>query len=114
MSPGSSRVALHQVAAHASPFAVGTVARCRPELVRVATGSYLAWIAGIAQLVEHNLAKVGVAGSSPVSRSLRTAEGRRRTTGNAEGGRQVMQRAGRRFAGLPAAIPTLPSALRRL
>ena len=25
-------------------------------------------IAGIAQLVEHNLAKVGVAGSSPVSR----------------------------------------------
>ena len=26
--------------------------------------------AGIAQLVEHNLAKVGVAGSSPVSRSL--------------------------------------------
>ena len=28
-------------------------------------------IAGIAQLVEHNLAKVGVAGSSPVSRSYR-------------------------------------------
>jgi hypothetical protein len=27
--------------------------------------------AGIAQLVEHNLAKVGVAGSSPVSRSPR-------------------------------------------
>src|SRR6476620_8258058 len=27
------------------------------------------WYAGIAQLVEHNLAKVGVAGSSPVSRS---------------------------------------------
>ena len=27
--------------------------------------------AGIAQLVEHNLAKVGVAGSSPVSRSQR-------------------------------------------
>ena len=26
--------------------------------------------AGIAQLVEHNLAKVGVAGSSPVSRSI--------------------------------------------
>ena len=26
------------------------------------------WFAGIAQLVEHNLAKVGVAGSSPVSR----------------------------------------------
>ena len=28
--------------------------------------------AGIAQLVEHNLAKVGVAGSSPVSRSGET------------------------------------------
>ena len=27
-------------------------------------------VAGIAQLVEHNLAKVGVAGSSPVSRSF--------------------------------------------
>ena len=33
--------------------------------------------AGIAQLVEHNLAKVGVAGSSPVSRSrVRRREGR--------------------------------------
>ena len=34
-------------------------------------------VAGIAQLVEHNLAKVGVAGSSPVSRSgvaLRAAQ----------------------------------------
>ena len=30
---------------------------------------WLPAIAGIAQLVEHNLAKVGVAGSSPVSRS---------------------------------------------
>src|SRR5882757_9026579 len=29
--------------------------------------------AGIAQLVEHNLAKVGVAGSSPVSRSPKAA-----------------------------------------
>ena len=29
----------------------------------------LGCVAGIAQLVEHNLAKVGVAGSSPVSRS---------------------------------------------
>ena len=29
------------------------------------------WLfAGIAQLVEHNLAKVGVAGSNPVSRSI--------------------------------------------
>ena len=33
--------------------------------------------AGIAQLVEHNLAKVGVAGSSPVSRSeLQVWDGR--------------------------------------
>src|SRR5437868_8714926 len=31
---------------------------------------YFRGLAGIAQLVEHNLAKVGVAGSSPVSRSL--------------------------------------------
>ncbi len=31
--------------------------------------------AGIAQLVEHNLAKVGVAGSSPVSRFGRGLEG---------------------------------------
>ena len=30
---------------------------------------YISRRAGIAQLVEHNLAKVGVAGSSPVSRS---------------------------------------------
>ena len=30
--------------------------------------------ARIAQLVEHNLAKVGVAGSNPVSRSLERAE----------------------------------------
>ena len=33
-------------------------------------------VAGIAQLVEHNLAKVGVAGSSPVSRSGRRAAAR--------------------------------------
>jgi hypothetical protein len=32
--------------------------------------SALVVVAGIAQLVEHNLAKVGVAGSSPVSRSV--------------------------------------------
>jgi hypothetical protein len=30
--------------------------------------------AGIAQLVEHNLAKVGVAGSNPVSRSIKCSE----------------------------------------
>ena len=30
--------------------------------------------AGIAQLVEHDLAKVGVAGSSPVSRSVKKRE----------------------------------------
>ncbi len=28
--------------------------------------------AGVAQLVEHNLAKVGVAGSNPVARSIKT------------------------------------------
>ena len=28
-------------------------------------------IAGVAQLVEHNLAKVGVAGSNPVARSIK-------------------------------------------
>ena len=28
-------------------------------------------IAGVAQLVEHNLAKVGVAGSNPVARSMK-------------------------------------------
>ena len=38
------------------------------DLVGYAFSSLLAH-AGIAQLVEHNLAKVGVAGSSPVSRS---------------------------------------------
>ena len=31
-------------------------------------GKFL-FVAGVAQLVEHNLAKVGVAGSNPVSRS---------------------------------------------
>ena len=36
---------------------------------------YIALHAGIAQLVEHNLAKVGVAGSSPVSRSLHIESG---------------------------------------
>ena len=43
------------------------------------SGFYLQFVAGIAQLVEHNLAKVGVAGSSPVSRSLKTADDGRRT-----------------------------------
>ena len=42
------------------------------EGVDVATG-----VAGIAQLVEHHLAKVGVAGSSPVSRFSRNGEARR-------------------------------------
>ena len=36
---------------------------------------HLATHAGIAQLVEHNLAKVGVAGSSPVSRSPMATRG---------------------------------------
>ena len=35
------------------------------------TDGFAGIFAGIAQLVEHNLAKVGVAGSSPVSRSER-------------------------------------------
>ena len=35
---------------------------------------YYSWHAGIAQLVEHNLAKVGVASSSLVSRSSRNKE----------------------------------------
>jgi hypothetical protein len=38
-------------------------------LQRAAASGYIPRHAGIAQLVEHNLAKVGVAGSSPVSRS---------------------------------------------
>jgi hypothetical protein len=38
-------------------------------LVAIGWGAYTHAYAGIAQLVEHNLAKVGVAGSSPVSRS---------------------------------------------
>src|SRR5437764_1341986 len=38
---------------------------------------YSAHDAGIAQLVEHNLAKVGVAGSSPVSRSRNGTRERR-------------------------------------
>ena len=31
-------------------------------------------IAGVAQLVEHNLAKVGVAGSNPVARSINSRQ----------------------------------------
>jgi hypothetical protein len=31
-------------------------------------------IAGVAQLVEHNLAKVGVAGSNPVARSIKQSK----------------------------------------
>ena len=43
-------------------------------------GLYIERHAGIAQLVEHNLAKVGVAGSSPVSRSgARKGSGRGRS-----------------------------------
>ena len=39
------------------------------QLRRAGPISKIRPLAGIAQLVEHNLAKVGVAGSSPVSRS---------------------------------------------
>jgi hypothetical protein len=43
----------------------------RDKLILIAIGSWSKdrQHAGIAQLVEHDLAKVGVAGSSPVSRS---------------------------------------------
>ena len=44
--------------------------------------------AGIAQLVEHNLAKVGVAGSSPVSRSERPEAQRHGRTDARPGGRR--------------------------
>ena len=42
----------------------------RPELQRSKQRLYLRPQARVAQLVEHDLAKVGVAGSSPVFRSL--------------------------------------------
>ena len=46
------------------------VQRVGPEAERGFPGDGMpGCVAGIAQLVEHNLAKVGVAGSSPVSRS---------------------------------------------
>src|SRR5215212_8623874 len=56
----------------------GAVSECLPSLVRASMTDRDAKLApvrsarraGIAQLVEHNLAKVGVAGSSPVSRSV--------------------------------------------
>ena len=38
--------------------------------------------ADVAQLVEHNLAKVGVAGSSPVSRSVSVVRSMRGTVAN--------------------------------
>jgi hypothetical protein len=44
------------------------------ETFQVALGrdpKHLFFLAGIAQLVEHHLAKVGVAGSSPVSRFVK-------------------------------------------
>jgi hypothetical protein len=42
--------------------------------LRIKKNSYFCpRIAGVAQLVEHDLAKVGVAGSSPVSRSKKKA-----------------------------------------
>ena len=52
------------------PFSDETGALDRVRIHRVkATLIQASEVAGIAQLVEHNLAKVGVAGSSPVSRS---------------------------------------------
>jgi hypothetical protein len=55
------------------PLSVAPFSRCalihlRPLQLSFAY-RYISPLAGIAQLVEHNLAKVGVAGSSPVSRS---------------------------------------------
>ena len=48
----------------------GSVSAARmPPTQEKVRGRLAAVSAGIAQLVEHNLAKVGVAGSSPVSRS---------------------------------------------
>ena len=44
---------------------------CCGSLRRGGPDTRILRFAGIAQLVEHNLAKVGVAGSSPVSRSTR-------------------------------------------
>jgi hypothetical protein len=40
------------------------------RVVRLTSDNSTKGDAGIAQLVEHNLAKVGVAGSNPVSRSI--------------------------------------------
>src|SRR5512146_2365931 len=56
------------------PWPAGPSARAgRPRVTRLRrlcrSTKILTAHAGIAQLVEHNLAKVGVAGSSPVSRS---------------------------------------------
>ena len=46
------------------------IRRALRALSRAEAFRYISRHAGIAQLVEHNLAKVGVAGSSPVSRSV--------------------------------------------
>ena len=59
-------------------MAIATVfARGIASLVGAESAGYTSQHAGIAQLVEHNLAKVGVAGSSPVSRSGSTTGERR-------------------------------------
>src|SRR5215204_2734516 len=55
---------LDEVMAIATVFARGIA-----SLVGAEGAGYTSQHAGIAQLVEHNLAKVGVAGSSPVCRS---------------------------------------------
>ena len=44
-----------------------------PRAISAASPLYLSAYADVAQLVEHNLAKVGVAGSNPVVRSKRLA-----------------------------------------
>ena len=55
-------------------------ARSRDDLSSRPSSHNFDSIAGIAQLVEHNLAKVGVAGSSPVSR-LRVEQSYRSMSG---------------------------------
>ncbi len=66
-------------------------------------------IAGVAQLVEHNLAKVGVAGSNPVARSSFRGQNEfhpRRRTQVAKG--EVCKTSMQRFESARRLLPTLP------
>jgi hypothetical protein len=62
-------IPLASMAGFGTPVARIRWAREEPAWTRVGL-PVRTFPAGIAQLVEHNLAKVGVAGSSPVSRSV--------------------------------------------